>query len=448
MSIQRTTSMGWANGASWLALGVAIAVFALRGPAMRGDARFWDYAVYGSSAYEWAHGRDPYDQAAVNASWASRGPRYGVERDLSQWQAIAPPWTLAALSPFATLPPAVGAYFYLGVAAALNAWAAVRCARWAQLPAGSARRFYASALLVSVPLTLGLSSGNPIVLAAPLVLIGLAESADGRGVRGGLLLGLGAAFKFQIGLPMLAFWLACGRWRPSAIAIATFALLAILGLARPGVSGIDAWHGWVANVASANGPGGVNDFSTARSADDHLDLLVPLWRLTQDRTLTKSIVAALWLTIAVPFAGWLARARSAIPERRETTLAAIGLAALLSVIPIYHRTYDALLFFPIVALAIRLAATGERRRLGWLTVLLLAPLVIPSGLPVYFERRGRVPSWVVESTAYRAAIVPVKAWATSALALPMLRFVWRLDKNRRRGEKIDTFSPQVLDEGP
>jgi hypothetical protein len=401
---------------------LALVYFAFRGPIFPNGQRLWDYAVCASSSYLWVKGEDPFAWEAVKASWVERGGAPGITKDIGWLYAIVPPTTLAVLSPFAVLPVAIGAYLYLAVTTLLVGISAWLCGKWADLRGGSAWRFYLAAILVSVPATLGLYSGNPTMLAAPCLMIGSYLIGTGKAKSseyvGGMLIGLGVACKIQIGLPVLAFWLVWGRCRGALAAMLTAAAIIGIAVGRLAVADIEWLATWVENVRKTNSPGGLNDYVSAKNPDDLVNLQVALYRLVHSRAATDNLSLVLWLIMSGAVFAAIVRSK----WRRGFEPQFLGAIGLLTLIPVYHRTYDAIVLLPLLAVFV---AGLERRRawwLGWIGLVLLGSLLVPAGLPYYLTKRGMLPN-LEESTLLSSLIIGHKGWCILGLAAV---WIWAL----------------------
>ncbi len=414
---------------SWTALFVAFIYFMFRGPIFPNGQRLWDYAVCASSSYLWVRGEDPFSWDAVKTSWLDRGSAPGITNDIKWLYAIVPPTTLAVLSPFAALPVAVGAYLYLLVTTILTGISVWLSGKWAKLNGENVWRLYIAAVFVSVPASLGLYSGNPTMLAAPLLMIGsylIATSPSRvREVCGGVLIGIGVACKLQIGLPVLAFWLVWGRWRAATAAMVVTAGIAGLAVGRLAIADVEWLASWIENVRTTNAAGGLNDYVAAKNPDDLVNLQVPLYRLIGDREYTDRLTLALWASLGLILALKMFRPVA----RRGLELATYSAVGLLTLIPVYHRTYDSIILLPLVALTFAMLAANRRSWFGWISLLLLVSLVVPAGLPNYLTKRQFIPP--IEVTGFWASLfIGHKGWCIMGLAVLWILGIW-LTKSER-----------------
>ncbi len=425
---------------SWTALFLAFIYFVFRGPIYPNGNRLWDFSVCASSSYLWVHGQDPFDWELVKKSWIDRGSARGITPDISWLYAIVPPTTLAVLAPFAALPVAIGAYLYLIVTTILTGISAWLCGQWANIRSDNAWRLYIAAILISVPASLGLYSGNPTMLAAPLLLIGSYLIAHWRNkgsqVIGGALIGIGVACKLQLGLPIFALWLLLGRWRASVTAMVVAAIIAGVAVGRLELANVEWLAGWVENVRKMQSAGGLNDYVAAKNPDDLVNLQVGVYRIFQDRAYTQQLTLSLWGVLAVFVLVGLLKSR----RRQESTLAAIVCVGLLILMPVYHRTYDAIILLPLLAAVCAGLARNLKWWPGWASLLLLAGLAVPAGLPFYLQKRGLL-HIDDHSIVKWSLVIGHKGWCVLVLAC-----IWTTIFLLRSRELDDFHVPDAKDE--
>ena len=386
--------------------------------------RLWDYPVLVSSAALWAHGEDPYDNALVRSRWNERSPGLGIELKSELLQAISTPTTLVALAPVGLLPATLGSVVWMVGTMALMAYAAVEVARWAGLRGRWAWTMYAVGILVAGPPALALRSGNTIGLAAPLVLLAMAWSKR-RGMTAGLLMAIGTALKLQVGLPLLLFLAFVGRWRTATVGLGTLAIIAAIGVGRLEIAGVDWRHGLARNLAETNGALGMNDFANDTSAaSDFLNLQTALWPLLRDRLACNAIAWSLAIvgTAMLAVIAWRRR-RSG---ERAILLGLMGTAGL-SMIPIYHRPYDAPTLLPLLAIGVVGLRSSDvwKRRASIAVIVCFLPYCIPGSLPALLERPRGIPH-LQANVLYRAFFVAIRPWTNATHAALAIALLWRI----------------------
>ena len=410
----RSRHASLARAASTAALALAVVWFALRGPLHAGSGRLWDYAVCTASASLWIDGSNPYDAAAVAARWHAMSPPPGVMGEVGWLPPVVPPWTLALLAPFAAVPQTISAPVYLALTLGLTLATVICCGRWAGLAGQSAWQAFFAAALACVPVQMGLSSGNPATLAATLAILGGYRSRDrDDDLLAGLLFGFATAAKVQVAGPIVVVWWCVGRRRTATIATAVALAVAIVGVGR--LLGTDGgWlPAWLQTLSVVNAAGGSNDFANWRNAYDLVNLQPAFWYLYRSRPLAQLSAVGWWAAL-----GGLAIVRHR--RRRLTPAEVFGVAAVLSLMPVYHRTYDAFVILPAAALAVRWWGDGQRSR-GATVLLGVLPLVIPATL-LHLNRDANDLMRVVQ--AFRAAAVVIAgapAWGLVIAIVGLLR---------------------------
>lgn len=401
--------------------------------------RLWDAALLITATQTWMDGGNPYDDAGVAAAWEAGGGVPGLPRSIASLPAIVAPSCFPVLVPFAMLPTAAGVYGWLAMTVALAALHTVALGRLL----GFQLRDWRSALLAvwtltSASLIIGLGAGQPAILAVSLAIFCLYLERHGCPILAGALLGVAIACKVQVAAPFAAYWLIRGRL-PLVVAAAIVATtLAVIAVLRMEIVGVEWLTGWRANVAHAARPGGPTDFMKPFSRDDlvNLQLLVwGFWRNWLGAHLVAAVTTAL-LTVA---------ATILLIRRRHTVDDLVGwsLFAVLMLLPVYHRTYDAAVL--VVPAAWSIANLRGRHALpAAFNLVVMLPFVLPAFLPSLLIQRGVVPvSW--ESTWWWDVLVlPSRQWGLLLLYASLLILLARTAIAAAGGEVVDMRQSRTI----
>lgn len=266
---------------------------------------------------------------------------------------IYPPSALFVFIPFALAPYWAGYGLWVGLTAAILAWAG----RLARAP-------WWLLLLPSVGLVV--YCGQVTLLIAGLALGGLALQRTRPWVAG-VLFGLAAAVKPQIVVLVPIALLAEGRWRTLVAAGATVGGLAAASMA---VWGIDAWLRWLSALQR---------FQQLIFGDRGLvdDAITPYAAL---QALGLNGAWAFLLIPLVVVGVWMAFRRT--QDLADRSIAVLGGALMISP---YAMNYEAALLAP--AVAMYLARTGDRRWMAYAVAsavyVAAAPLGVVSILGVF-----------------------------------------------------------------
>ena len=220
------------------------------------------------------------------------------------------------------------------------------------------RWLFISAALASAPVQALLMLGNGSVIAVSFILTSLERAHRGHQALAGILLGVASSVKPQLAAPFF-LW---------------FAFFQTLAQARLGHGGsacaqrdrdpTDAasrsrlGSNWAANIRSTGEPG-MNDDPTSSGPWRHQMVHLAAWLLaiTDDTRLVSAISWALCLALAASFVAMLSRT-----PPRQSLLLPLAALAVLTLLPVYHKSYDGALLLVALAWAMREAAVGPMRR--------------------------------------------------------------------------------------
>jgi hypothetical protein len=393
----------------------------------------WDFALVYSLSRAWLIGADPYELEGVSRAWhSSDGPPL-ADPSLNRTQGILvyPPTTLVVVSPLAALPWSVASLLWLGLNVAgmgLGVWIAARLAGlrgdalWAALAAG----------VWLAPFGTNMKVGQTAVVALGLVALGewarleAAERDERPGSErfawlSGICLGLGTALKPQMGLLFIAYEAGRLRWRPVLSATIVIGLAVAIGAWRlqASVPGwLDAWRTNIHNFTTIEDADPTRGNPTMRHHMVNLHYL--LHNFTDNRELVRWAVYAIVGTMSLAyFVVDLRRGR----EKGEGlgALVSISMTAVVSLLVVYHRFYDAvLLVFP-AALAVRLIAGGAQRALGVALLAACSLFFVPGAVALAtVAAKGWVPASVSQGWLWQDFLLPHEVWALLAMALLLI----------------------------
>ena len=358
---------------SYIAVGLALAYLAIRGP-VRAWGSSVDLPTFYSASRAWVYGHDPYNHETLVKIYEKSG---GDNQSVAI--CVNPPSFFPVMSPLAATPyqaaKKIMVVLSLG-AFALALWLIGRVTGpqgpipWAALLLTTA--------LASVHTTLSQGQQGLLVLAA---LAGaLAAQTRQRELVVGLCLALAAAFKPQMVLLFGVYYLFRRRWAVVAAGAAGTAALVSIGAGRMWLAGIDWFNGFSDNMAAFTGSvfnpvdmsGAGNYAAMGRGRYIMLDIAAPLHAVTDHPV----AIGAARLTVG---AAALAVAIWQTLRPRPTTTQMLLAYATLSVgglACMYNRHYAATLLVFVVAAAIRLII--EKRTLaGGLLLTMCLPFAVP-----------------------------------------------------------------------
>lgn len=307
--------------------------------------------------------RDPYTPAQMQRTYAEAGqarPHESAGDRMLETRNEYLPSELPLTAPLGLLPFSAAQALWVALIAAGFTLAAFLI--WQQ--AASAPRLAGAllcVLLVSSPSLMAF--GNPSALAVSLCVIAACCFVQERWAVAGILC-LAAALSIKphtVGFVWLYFLLAGGRFRRRALQ--TLAVTIAIGLAGLLWVHAVAPH-WLSelrtNLAAFTGRGAMNDPGPATSGGRGIHMIVDLqavFSFLWDSPRFYNL--ATWLVCVPLFAVWIWAALRSRGSRRCIWLALAAVAPL-TMLPLYHRQYDAKLILLTVPACALLAAEGDR----------------------------------------------------------------------------------------
>jgi hypothetical protein len=288
--------------------------------------------------------------------------------------------------------------------------------------------FFLAFILALAPLHTGLFTENPIILVLGLGVGALCALKHGRVPLAAITLTIATSLKPQVGLCFMAFFLVQRSWKLVAMVCGMSAVILMFAVARLGVAGTPWWNSCLRISHSIFARGGINDFTPANPIWFHMiNLQVAFFPLIA-RTTVANVLAVI---VSLGLGGlWFMRARTVGDKSDDLlTLSTIGVISLL---PVYHRFYDAgLLIFPIAW-----AVMGRKapRNAAWSTLGLAALFVFPGAVLItQAAERAHLPVENVNSWWWRSFIVGHQVWALFFLAVVLL--IAMMDPRRNSGTR-------------
>lgn len=400
--------------------------FVVRGPVRFAHAaNFNDFISPYIQTRVWIAGQDPYSPQDLVRMWPPEAERFDfLTRDLADGslvlkRGIPTAYPLSAfvlIGPVAALPWHIAHPLWLVITVLAFGVTAVSLLSVAKLPSTDRAIAFLAIALALAPFHTALAAGSIVTVAVAASAAAVWASSRGQDVLTGVLLGIAVGLKPQIGLPFCFYYVVHRRWRIPAAAGGLVVLLFVLGFIRCVVSGTP----WVENYLYDNrilfAPGSLGDFTEGNPIRFGLiNFQVAAYTALHNRG------AASLAAIAAAVAGgivWLL-----VCKRKEHVSELLALSALtvLSLLPIYHRFYDAsLLIFP---LAWSLTAlNGPVRTLARsVLVVIVVVFLIPGGTALQqLEQAGHFAA-LRNYWWWNTLVLPHECWSLLILAALLLR---------------------------
>jgi hypothetical protein len=170
--------------------------------------------------------------------------------------------------------------------------------------------FLAAFILMLGPVQSGVQAGQPSLAATACIVFAISFDLRDRSIAAGCLLALAMALKLQLAAPFMIYFAFVGRWRSVFVAACAFATVTLVSIARLQLAGIPWMTDWLANVRRSTGPGGLNDFAAGVAMDHLLNLQLPLYAITNSRTVANIATLITVLAAAILYATNVRRERA------------------------------------------------------------------------------------------------------------------------------------------
>jgi hypothetical protein len=406
----------------WILLLLAAAEFVVRGPVrfLREPTNWNDLSQSYTASKLWLKGQSPSDPRNFSVLWKQEA---GSRLELTDIRThLAPPLGgLVVMAPIAAFPWKVAKMMWLIVL--LSAFAVTV---WALMRAGGFREdnirtlAFITACLALAPFQTGIASGNASILVIGLCAAAIWAAFDHRDVTAGLLFGLACSLKPQIGAFLVLYYLIRQRWKLFATAVATTAglmLVAVLYLWLRGASWIQDYLHNAKGFVTANN---IDDFSAANPIRFTLiDLQVPFFSITGHSSSANLMAFVVGILLLCTWLYWVARGDAGGRDRGPELLA-LGAVAIISLLPVYHRFYDAALL--VVPLSWCMTHTGGRfKRISTVALILMVPFLEPgTAFLQQLALHGRIPDAVTHSWWWDRVVMPHETWVLLLLSLVLL----------------------------
>lgn len=407
MSKLSTSNVNWLFFAALLLLILATGYFLARGPYRQATGTTADFSLLYTGSAAWAAGENPYDSAVLDRTLAQRGG------DGWSGYQIALPSTFLMLSPIGRLPwqAAHWLWFLVNVAAVLAIF--VLLVHKLALDWRNPGHLCAMALLIALgPFQTCMAVGQVSIVCVLFLLLAWLNQRRNRPVIAGVLLALAVALKPTIAGLFLIYWAVAGNWRLALVCVVCLAILcfaAVLQLAS--VEWFASWQGNM-HMFTSGGAGDPHQFNNMM----HLE-----FGLARLFTSDMAIRLLTWAICAIPFIFILWRSRQSHTFINE--LLDLALLAVISLLVVYHRFYDAVLLIFVWAWAVQAIRQGCRT--GWLGIALLLPMLVNGTAVVgILQQRGAIPPWVQDGWFWQMLVVPHVTWVVLLMMIWLMYVAW------------------------
>lgn len=416
----------WRNILVWGLLLAALAEFWVRGPRRLVQATAWnDFLSPYIQTKAWVHGEDPYSPRTLVSLWPADNRRpLWVDNDIARGtlekaRGIPSPYpltTLVLLSPFTVLAwtTAIRLWMLLTIGALIGSALALISICHKKLWEQRSLIFLA-ALLALAPMHTSLATANIAVLAICLGVFAVWTERVGYTNWPGILLAAATCLKPTVAVGLLIYYVVQRRWKLIALSCGLVAFVEFIGILRSMLGGIPWLASYVANTHKVFASGSLDDFTQANPIRFNLiNGQVFFCDLLRNRSAANLLS---WLLCSVLAAWWIWMCY----RRDDSEVLKISAISVLSLIPIYHRSYDATLLIWPLAWCL-LLGHNQKRQLA--TLLLITPFSLPGpALLAGLAQSGGIPANVSSQWWWSALVLSHEVWDLILLSFALLYFL-------------------------
>src|SRR6266567_2478630 len=402
----------------WTLIFLASAEFIVRGPVrfLNGPSNWNDLSQNYTASKLLLKGQSPSDPRNFVALWKYES---GSRLELTDIRThLAPPLGgLVVLAPVAVFPWKIAKILWLTVlltAFVATVWALVRASSFQWNETRSLA--FIAACLALAPFQTGIASGNPSILVIGLCAVAIWAGQRRSDIAAGILFGMACSMKPQLGAFLVLYYLVRRRWQLFITAVASTAalnLVAVLYLQLRGTSWI---QDYVQNARGFVTGNPIDDFSTINpSRFTLINLQVPFFSITGHSSSANLLAFAVGGLLLGVWLYWVGKGPEHGPE-----LLSLGAISILSLLPVYHRFYDAAIL--VVALCwCMINAVGPPKMIARIALLLMTPFLVPG--TAFLQQlgvHGDVPDAFAHSWWWNCLVMPHETWSLLLLCMVLL----------------------------
>jgi hypothetical protein len=405
---------------------IAAGEFVARGPlrAIHESTKINDFLSPYIQSKAWSKGFDPYSPQSLVKLWPSDAGHFSfLEEEAANGTLVSregiptayPLTSLVLISPLALLPWHIAYGIWLTLILGLFVGMLFALVDLSGLALTDLRTILLIAFVLALaPFHTGIVTANISVIAAEIGVISFWCTTKDYDKATAVLLAISLGLKPQIGLCFFCYYALRRRWRICGFAFAATMAMTFLGIFRLAINRTP----WVQNYLTNNHylfvAGHLGSFTTINPTRFGLiNLQVALYPLVNSMTAANVIAMLMGIILFVVWATAMIRSDD------SQNLLAISAIAVISLLPIYHRFYDAvLLVLPITWALVNFHAP---RMAGIATLVLIAPFLFPGGTILeVLQTRGHIPQFLSNHWWWEAFVLPHQVWALLALAIVLL----------------------------
>lgn len=390
---------------------IIASLFVYRGP-RRALSSSSDLRGPYSASVAWMKGVNPYDSKELTRIHVEQGG------DGRLVQLLHPPGLLPVLAPLAVFHWKTAKLLWM-IVNLIAVGVIIRSLLSITPRTEKQRAILILGTLAFAPLHTAIQLGQLSLISIALGLAAFARLGHKHSFPTAVLIALSATFKPQIGLVFLIYLLTTKRFKVFSIALST--CLVILGVGLGGIFSsdiplTDIQSEWQRNLSESNSARGGEKFTEANPARSNLiNLHILLFSLISDQDVVSVGVPIIVLTGCLIWFGlyhWGPR-----PAPLAITL---SIPLLLSLLVVYHRTYDVIILLLPLSWAIT-EWRGDHSSIARLVLITGSIFTIPGGAIIaWAQTNDRIPADLLNHSAWKMLIVPHASIALLVISIALL----------------------------
>lgn len=401
----------------------ASAEFVIRGPVriVRRAGNYNDYTSSYIGAKAWLKGLNPYSNEVFWQLWKQSSNEPAKEQAESIGSRTPYPWTcFLLLAPLSLLDPATASILMGLMSSVLIVVSLFLLSRLPDLAGDPWRSwlFIGLALAMS-PIHSGLGQVNISMPAIAFVFLSFWAASTGRPGRAGAFCAFSVALKPPIGAFFAVYYLASRQWKAFATTTATTLLLLVVAIGRLQVAGVPWLSGYLANSRLVLADP-INAITAANPKRFQMVNLQVLWyTLTGNERIANGLSLGLAAVLLAALVVFMLQRRGGVPASLQ-----VSAFAAISLLPVYHRFYDAsLLVFPLLwSLSVEAKGMQFYRRS---VLVLLVPFAAPVAWALEnLQNANRIPTFLTRMRCWEPLVLGHEIWALLLLALLLTAATW------------------------
>ena len=406
---------------------IAGAEFVVRGPvrAVQSATGFNDFLAPYIQANAWTRGLDPYSPWTLLRLWPAGAAQFVfLPKEVEDGSLIAkrgiptayPITALVLIAPLSRLPWRVAYGLWLTINLAL--FVAMLYALIALT--GVSYRSWEGVLLIASTLALapfhtGIVTANVALVVIELGVIAVWTARSRYDLLTATLLAISIGLKPQIGLCFFLYYLLRRRWNVVGITFALLALVAGLGLLRMQLSHTLWLSSYINNNRVLLQRGILANFTPINPLRFGLTNLQVVLYPVAGLGLANILAASLGLILLTLWAVGMHRMR----HHDNSDFLGISAIVVISLLPIYHRFYDAALL--VLPLGWLFVSFRRSRTLAVLLILLMLPFLVPGGTILQtLQTSGSISDTIANRWWWQMFVMPHEVWTLLLLAILLL----------------------------